>query len=72
MAGSNIPPTGLQVKKGRSGSDSYSVGRPEEAQVDEIDPELERRVVRKIDRVLVPLVTALCEQHSRLWGGSSG
>lgn len=31
-----------------------------------IDPELERRVVRKIDKVLIPLVMALC-QSLPLW-----
>ncbi|KAH8666318.1 major facilitator superfamily transporter [Xylariales sp. PMI_506] len=36
-----------------------AVTDPEAVNSHDIDPELERRVVRKIDRVLVPLVTAL-------------
>ena len=41
---------------------------PEELRhVTTIDPEVERRVVRKIDLRLVPLVTALCtNSHSTL------
>lgn len=33
----------------------------EEAYGNEIDPAAEKRVLRKMDRALIPLVTALCE-----------
>lgn len=61
MEDSNIRMDGSpETKHGLNQLDNSE--KAEEVRMVEIDPELEKRVVRKIDRVLVPLVTALCKQ----------
>lgn len=51
-------PSHIHAKPGKTHSPLDTVGQPDTGL--QIDPDIERRVVRKTDLRLVPLVTALC------------
>lgn len=61
MTVSDMQPAELPVEKPESVQLDHAQ-KPEGMQMVEINPELEKRVLRKMDKAIMPLVTALCEQ----------